>query len=134
LKKISPNHPCPCGSGSKYKKCCQRYHKGAVPPDALSLMKSRYSAYAAGVSRYIMESTHPQHPDTTLDPAVWRAEIEDFSRHTDFLRLEIMDVRAGEHESTVTFRATLSSGVMEERSRFLFEGGRWLYLEGVMIG
>ncbi len=96
-------------------------------------MKSRYSAYAAGESRYIMESTHPQHPDTALDRVMWKAQIEDFSQYTDFLRLEIMDVRSGEHESTVTFRATLSSGVMEERSHFLFEGGRWLYLEGVII-
>ncbi len=54
MAKPSPNLPCPCGSGLKYKKCCQKYHKGALPSTALLLMKSRYSAYALGLADYIM--------------------------------------------------------------------------------
>ena len=55
MKKFSINSPCPCGSGGKYKKCCQKYHKGALAKDALTLMKSRYSAYALneqGIKRH----------------------------------------------------------------------------------
>jgi len=130
LKKPSPNIPCPCGSGLKYKKCCQRYHKGALAPDALILMKSRYSAYAVGESRYIIATTHPDNPEYRADQKGWREEIDLFCRHTDFLGLEIMAFTDGRSEATVTFRAILSSGEMLERSRFLKEGARWLYLDG----
>jgi len=57
MKKPKPNTPCPCGSGRKYKKCCQPYHRGAKPDNALTLMKSRYAAYALGQSVH-----HPHHP------------------------------------------------------------------------
>ncbi len=132
VKKLSPNHPCPCGSGSKYKKCCQRYHKGAVPPDALSLMKSRYSAYAAGESRYIIATTHPDNSDHKEAQKVWREEIDLFCQHTEFLGLKIFSFEETEREATVTFVAMLSTGEMRERSRFLKEEGRWLYLNGVL--
>ena len=63
MKRISPNTLCPCGSKTKYKKCCAIYHKGAVPKTALLLMKSRYSAYAVNNSAYIVKTTHPNNPD-----------------------------------------------------------------------
>ena len=56
VMKISKNSKCPCGSGKKYKECCYKYHKGANPPNALLLMKSRYSAYAAGDAKYIIKT------------------------------------------------------------------------------
>lgn len=31
IKKIGRNDPCPCGSGKKYKHCCQRQHQQASP-------------------------------------------------------------------------------------------------------
>ncbi len=130
--KISTNSPCPCGSGNKYKKCCQRYHKGALPPDALSLMKSRYSAYTAGESRYIIATTHPDNPDYKEEQKAWREEIDLFCRHTVFLGLEILASMEAEREATVTFIAKLSTGELREKSRFLKEEGRWLYLDGVI--
>ena len=93
-------------------------------------MKSRYSAYAVGESRYIIATTHPDNPEYRADQKGWREEIDLFCRHTDFLGLEIMAFTDGGYEATVTFRAILSSGEMLERSRFLKEGARWLYLDG----
>lgn len=61
--KITPNSKCPCGSRLKYKKCCHVYHDGANADDALKLMVTRYSAYAAEDASYIMRTTHPQNPD-----------------------------------------------------------------------
>ena len=55
--KFSPNNPCPCGSGKKYKKCCQIYHKGKIAKSALELMKSRYSAFAVGDIDYIIKTS-----------------------------------------------------------------------------
>jgi len=130
MKKISPNTPCPCGSGVKYKKCCSIYHKGAVAKTALLLMKSRYVAYATNNSAYIVKSTHPDNPDYTTDSKGWQESIEQFSKATLFLGLEILEVIDGEFESFVTFKAKLSSGDMLEKSRFLKVNGLWLYVSG----
>ena len=128
--RISSNTLCPCGSKNKYKKCCQRYHKGALAPDALVLMKSRYSAYAIGNADYIIKTTHPDHPDHTLEKSKWKEEILTFSKHTDFLSLHIIDYLDKETEAYVSFEARLSSGLLREKSRFLKEHGQWLYVDG----
>ncbi|UFH59683.1 YchJ family protein [Sulfurovum mangrovi] len=132
MAKVSPNIPCPCGSQKKYKKCCAVYHKGALAPDALSLMKSRYSAYAAGNADYIIKTTHPDNPDYTTDRTSWKKEIDLFSKHTEFLGLKILEFIDGEEEAYVTFEALLSSGMLHEKSRFLKSGGVWLYVDGVI--
>jgi len=73
-------------------------------------MRSRYSAYAAGESRYIIATTHPDNPDYREADKAWREEIDLFCQHTVFLGLEIMAFVEGETEATVTFKAKLSSG------------------------
>ena len=127
MKKISANSLCPCGSRVKYKRCCQKYHKGAYAPTALLLMKSRYSAYAVGESDYIIKTTHPNNSDFTEDRLSWRRDIEHFSSTSQFLKLEILDFIDGEREAFVTFIATLSSGELREKSRFLKVDNQWLY-------
>ena len=133
VAKFSPNLPCPCGSDRKYKKCCAIYHRGALPKDALTLMKSRYSAYATGNSNYIIQTTHPDNPDYTDDSKSWRASIDQFCKETGFEGLEILEWIDGEEEAFVTFRASLSSGTMIEKSRFLKVGGKWRYVDGEML-
>ena len=130
MKKLSPNSPCPCGSRIKYKRCCQRYHRGALPKTAEELMRSRYSAFAVGDSRYIIQTTHPDHPEYSSDTKSWRADIESFCKFTEFLGLDIVEFVDGEIEAYVTFEAHLSSGLMREKSRFLKVDGRWLYENG----
>jgi len=131
MARLSPNAPCPCCSGKKYKKCCAVYHKGAIAPSALSLMKSRYSAYAADLPDYIIHTTHPDNPEFSEEKGLWRDSIRQFSRQTTFLGLKIIEQEEGEEEAYVTFIATLSSGELKERSRFLKVGGKWLYVDGV---
>ena len=130
MSRVSPNQPCPCGSHTKYKKCCAIYHRGAYAPDALRLMRSRYCAYAVGDSRYIIHTTHQDNPDYTTDTSSWRASIDSFTRDTDFLGLDIVEFVDGECEAFVTFVATLDSGVMREWSRFVKVDNRWLYESG----
>ncbi len=89
MAKPSPNLSCPCSSGTKYKRCCQKYHKGALPHNAELLMRSRYSAYALGLSDYIINTTHPDNPDYNEDTKQWREEIDIFSRYTQFEKLEV---------------------------------------------
>lgn len=127
MKKLSPNAPCPCGSKTKYKKCCRPYHRGKKAPDALTLMKTRYSAYAMGEADYIIQTTHPEHPDFTSDRERWRREILAFSHGTEFKGLEILASRTDGARAVVHFIARLDSGDMQECSHFLLEEGRWLY-------
>ncbi len=130
MAKFSPNLPCPCGSGNKYKKCCSLYHKGMRPKNALVLMKSRYSAFATNHSAYIIKTTHPDNSDYTDDIKGWRDSIEIFTAQTSFFSLEILEFIDGNREAFVTFRAKLSSGDLIEKSRFLKESGVWLYVDG----
>jgi SEC-C motif-containing protein len=131
--KISPNAPCPCHSGEKYKKCCQPYHKGILPANALKLMRSRYSAFALALAEYIMESTHPDNSDYTEDKESWRKSILNFSQNTRFLGLKIRAFSDGENEAFVTFEALLDGGSLCEKSRFLKVNGKWLYVDGEFL-
>src|ERR1700722_9795838 len=113
---------CPCGTGKEYALCCGRYHRGELAPTALQLMRSRYSAYALGLIDYILETTHPQHPDFKRDQEEWKNELHAFSAQTIFKSLEIVDFQEGENISFVTFIAYLNQAgqdvVLRERSLF----------------
>lgn len=128
--KISPNAQCLCHSGKKYKKCCQPYHKGVNPQNAMPLMRSRYSAFALNLSSYIISTTHPDNQDFTLDTTSWSNSIVQFATYTEFIGLEILEFIDGETESFVKFKATLNSGILKEKSRFIKLCDKWLYIDG----
>ena len=129
-RKISVNDLCPCGSGVKYKKCCRIYHKGALPKDALTLMKSRYSAYAVNDADYIIKTTDRENPDYTDDIKSWKESILSFSKNGDFKKLKIVEFIDSGESAVVEFEAYISDSVMKERSRFVKRDGKWLYLDG----
>ncbi|GGD46071.1 UPF0225 protein [Malaciobacter pacificus] len=135
--KFPPNNPCPCGSQKKYKKCCKVFHDGTLPTNALELMKSRYSAFAVHKAEYIIATTHSQNQDFTSDVSSWKKGILDFCENTSFNGLEIIDFIDGELESYVTFKAILEQANQDatftEKSRFLKENGKWLYVDGKFI-
>jgi uncharacterized protein YchJ len=94
-------------------------------------MRSRYSAYALGLGKYIIETTHPDHTEYTEDTAAWEREIMAFCEATTFLGLKILSSETFQAEAFVTFEATLSTGILKEKSHFHREKDRWLYLEGL---
>lgn len=118
---------CPCGSGAPYDDCCGRLHDGSPAPTAEALMRSRFSAFALGLTPYLVATWHPstRPADLTLDDDVtWR-------------RLQIVDTVAGGPEDAdgiVEFRASYrgpdGAGLLHERSRFVRDDGRWAYLDG----
>ncbi|MGL1617823.1 YchJ family protein, partial [Vibrio parahaemolyticus] len=63
---------CPCGSAVDYAGCCGRYHLGAEPPTAATLMRARYSAFALGLEDFLMATSHSTtRPGTPhLDPSL----------------------------------------------------------------
>ncbi len=127
---------CPCHSNKLYRDCCKPYHEGAVPENALVLMRSRYSAYALHLSDYIINTTHPDHPSFQRNTARWREEILDFCKNTRFESLEILDFTPDTQGATVTFIAHLKQGARDasfrEKSRFIKVDGHWLYESGVL--
>ncbi len=125
---------CPCGSGKSYEECCQPFHQGLLPDTALKLMRSRYAAYALNLPDYIIKTTHPTHSQYCRDLALWRRQISEFSLHTHFKKLEILDFKEVENEATVTFVAHLLQNEQDvtftEKSWFDKVDGVWLYRSG----
>ena len=127
-----PAERCPCLSGETYGRCCGAFHagfaEGAWPPTAEALMRSRFSAFAAGRPDYLLatwhESTRPA--ELRLDDGV------------DWTRLEILRREAGGPfdadgvvEFSAHYRDGAGRGAQRESSRFVREGGRWYYLDGL---
>ncbi|MEU8185291.1 YchJ family protein [Micromonospora sp. NPDC049044] len=119
---------CPCGSGQAYAACCAPVHAGdAQAPTAEALMRSRFSAFALGDTGYLLRSWHSS----------TRPEDLELSPAQRWTRLEIIDTERGgllDTAGTVTFHAHYRDagrpGTIIERSRFVREDGRWVYLDG----
>jgi SEC-C motif domain protein len=111
--------------------CCGRLHAGtATAATAEQLMRSRYSAFAVGDSRYLLETWHSTTRPRTL-------ELDDRVRWTG---LDVLTSTGGSllsAEGTVEFRARYVvdgvAGAQHENSRFVREGGHWRYLDGVSL-
>ncbi|MEW1950052.1 YchJ family protein [Pseudarthrobacter sp902506025] len=122
---------CICLSGDPYAACCGRFHSGrAEAATAEQLMRSRYSAFALLDEAYLLRTHHPSTAPAALDldPAMeWR-------------RLDIVATGNGgpfDTEGTVEFKAFYrhgkDRGVLHENSRFVREGGPWLYVDGDIL-
>jgi SEC-C motif-containing protein len=121
--------PCPCGA-SDYADCCGRYHGGIPAPDAEALMRSRYSAYVLRLEPYLLATWHPSTRPASLDLA---------ADNTKWLGLEVKNhSQGGNGRATVEFVARYKIGGraqrLHETSRFVFEGGRWYYVDGEFDG
>lgn len=128
MKKKQSALACPCGSGKPYADCCRPCHEGEWAPDAVTLMRSRYSAYFFALEPYLRATWHP---DTR--PAEDNALLEGPSIR--WIGLEIRShAITGDDAAEVEFVARYRLGGracrLHEHSRFVRENGRWFYLEG----
>lgn len=93
-------------------------------------MRSRYSAYALDIAEYILETTHPKSLYFEKDRKKWKAAIHEFSRSTQFIKLEVE--KSG--DDWVFFIAHLKRDgqpfLLKEKSHFEKINGKWLYLSG----
>lgn len=121
---------CPCGSSLAYERCCGRWHAGEPAPDAESLMRSRYSAFMMCNEPYLLATWHGMHRPKSIE----------FDRNQKWLGLKIVDARAtGPDSAEVEFIARFrigggSAARLHERSRFVKESDRWLYVDGDIRG
>jgi SEC-C motif domain protein len=119
---------CPCRKKSEstaYADCCQPYHSGSSDaPTAEGVMRSRYAAFVLKDAAYLIRTWHP----TTRPARI------DFDKDQEWLLLKVLSARTNGDEATVEFQARSRIGgrseVLHEISRFVREGGRWLYLDG----
>ena len=123
---------CPCGTGLSYAECCGRLHdRTATAGTAEQLMRSRYSAFVLGDAGYLLDTWHPSTRPRTLD-------LGDDVRWTGLEVLATTDGSLLAAEGTVEFRASYvrdrRPGAQHENSRFVRDGGRWHYLDGVSLG
>ncbi len=90
-------------------------------------MRSRYCAYVLGLVDYLLVTWHPSTApgELTLSPVKW-------------LGLEVRHAQANGDAALVEFVARWREGGravrLHETSRFLRESGRWLYIDGQMLG
>lgn len=119
---------CLCGRGRPYMACCGRYHQGPehlLAPDAESLMRSRYTAFALGLDQYLMDTWHPDTRPTAIEP-------QPKGTHWIGLTVKRAEPTAPER-AIVEFVARCKLGGrasrLHETSRFVREGGKWLYVD-----
>lgn len=118
---------CPCGSGAAYGACCGVFHEGVAAPTAQALMRSRFAAFALGLTDYLLATWHPSTRPVDLE----------LDSGTTWTRLRILSTTLGgtdDQAGTVAFRAHFTHdgdrGSQTETSRFVRDAGRWSYLDG----
>ena len=125
--------PCACGSKLPFERCCEPYLAGrAVPETAEKLMRSRFTAYSLGKAKYLAATTAAEER-AQLD----LEELEQYCKAVRCISLQILGSEQGKAEDatgTVTFHAKLLINGKRmlhwEKSRFVREDGRWMYLDG----
>ena len=125
---------CPCGSDLFYPVCCEPIISGKKDAvTARELMRSRYTAFTLANADYLMRS----HSAKTR-PMKEHKSIEKWAKSVNWMGLTILDTQAGEASDEigyVEFKALyLENGKPEqihERSLFLRENGKWVYVSGV---
>ena len=121
---------CPCGTGKAHPACCGQWHAGKPAASAEALMRSRYVAFVLKNEAYLL---------STWDPSTRPAAVS-FDPDLKWLGLKVVDARQlnttrAEVEFIARFRVGGGSAArLHERSRFIRESDRWLYIDGELHG
>lgn len=118
---------CYCGSSESFESCCNLHISGIQKaPTALTLMKSRYSAYATHQADYLLATTHSSQRKYYSKDAILH-----WATSNQWQKLEIISAT----ENTVEFKAYFLdenkvSQIHHEFSTFKQENGSWFYVDG----
>jgi SEC-C motif-containing protein len=105
-------------------------------PDATSLMRSRFSAFALQNAPYLLRTVHPTHSDRKRPEAEVLRDLLRATRAFEYRSLAILDAVPPDESgrAQVEFRAELvDRGRVRsfiERSDFLHDGTGWRYVSG----
>lgn len=119
---------CWCASGVKIERCCAPLLTGAwVATSAVTLMRSRYSAYVTENAEYLLRTWHPRTRPSTID----------FDPQQRWLGLRIkrclaggVEDHTGEVEFVARFKIRGKGHRLHEISRFERLEGAWVYVDG----
>ena len=134
---------CPCGGAltamkrkgaeAAFADCCGRYiEQGQLPPDALHLMRSRYTAFVLENEAYLLHTWQKTNQPSNLE----------FDAGAKWLGLDIKDfvptgLQEGQETAEVEFVARVrvagKATRLHERSRFVCQDGQWLYVSAVNV-
>lgn len=123
---------CFCGGELPFEQCCQSIIDGKViPKNAVSLMRSRFTAYVIKNYPYILQTyATDQRAKLTVKG------LANSAKDTQWLSLQVLGHQAHEKFSQVEFKAYYEFGnsycVMHELSDFILEAGKWHYTSGEM--
>lgn len=126
------NTLCPCGSVAFAVDCCFPYIEGlSQASSAEQLMRSRYVAYATGHESYLLDTWH-----TSTRPSSLGLDTEAPTRWLglDIKRHQIQDDDHAIVEFVARYKLGGRAYRLHETSRFVREGGRWFYIDGVIAG
>lgn len=124
---------CPCGSGKRYRACCQPLHRGAPADSPEALMRSRYCAFALGRARYLVNTTAELGPMWQPDTDAWERQLRAQCEGARFTALRVLaaPIPPLRGPGFVRFEAdVLEDGVkhtIAELSRFTLQRGAWVY-------
>ncbi len=120
---------CPCGSGRDFHACCDPYLQGEPVPNAETLLRARFSAYATANERYINQTWHPASRPIKLH--LHNAEQVRWYG-LKIIRIENggPDDQAGLVEFSAHYQIKHRQGQLHEISHFARDNGKWYYLEG----
>jgi SEC-C motif-containing protein len=133
---------CPCrvreATPVRYVGCCGHWHEGLVrsehAPTPESLMRSRYSAYALVQGRGTVSRTLHEYLIKTWHPSTAPGDLE--LGPMNWTGLDVLHQEACGDAAVVEFVAHHKingrAGKLHEMSRFVREGGAWLYVDGVI--
>ena len=154
--KTNETERCPCGSSSSYKSCCRPYHDlERYPADPVTLMKSRFSAYAKGKAKYIVMTTHSENEikkdgsktKTGVKVSTLEADVVATCEKLEFYGLKIAnEKKKNDTEHLVSFsyncrvrgQKGFDRGREETQSELSTfrkeEDGKWYFLDGIQGG
>lgn len=137
----APKDACPCGSARSYAACCEPFHRGVrEAPDAETLMRSRFSAFAKRELEYLWHTLHPDHEDRRADRGALVAALRTAANAHRYVALTICDREEpdGAGIARVQFAARVFENKLPrgadrsfvELSEFTHDGEGWRYLAG----
>ncbi len=128
----SPNLPqspqkCPCSPKNDYQDCCAPFHLGQFAPSVSLLMRSRYSAFVlGGLGEYLLNTwsgsqrNHYTSKELDLPQNYIQLQIINQQEHGDL----------GEVEFKAYYIDQNLLKTLHEKSAFIRENGRWVYVNG----
>jgi SEC-C motif-containing protein len=136
-KYLDPSKPCACTSGKPFTDCCRPYLRGeSEAPDAVSLMRSRYSAFVLENAAYLLRTLHPSLPERQRPEAETLTLLRRACRAYEYPGMAVLDSKQEDDAALVLFLAHMKDHGKDssflEKSKFVREGGKWLYTTGEM--